>query len=263
MSVCWMEVEGRKILDDPKPAYMEFLSGRLREEMKSARPLEGMVIVIDYGSGTSGFIGRMFERLGAEVVDILSQPNAEFPIHMPDPNDAENLELLQHYIKELNKQDQYKGKKIVGFAFDTDADRFGAVTGTGKVCGGNYLLAVLSRGACANRQGDSILFNCRACPALVPLIRELGGNPVWGHTGYGNLRQDMKKEAKRLEGEESDQVVAWGGEDSGHVLFPDNEYFDDGMYTACKGLMAMGKTGKNLDEYHPTHGEKEHRGQSC
>ncbi|MCX5713981.1 MAG: YdcF family protein, partial [Candidatus Omnitrophica bacterium] len=46
--------------------------------------------------------------------------------------------------------------------------------------------------------------------------------------GYSKLRKDIINE------ERADRNVVWGGEDSGHVLFTDNSYFDDGSYTALK-----------------------------
>lgn len=48
--------------------------------------LEGLRVVVDSGNGTAGVVApEIMKRLGAEVIELFSEPDGTFPNHHPDP----------------------------------------------------------------------------------------------------------------------------------------------------------------------------------
>ena len=95
----------------------------LVERCKSAK---GLRVVMDCGNGCAGtVVPQVFERMGHTVTPLFAELDGRFPNHLPDPTVPELLVDLQKKVKETGAE--------LGIGFDGDADRVGAVTGSGRV----------------------------------------------------------------------------------------------------------------------------------
>src|SRR5688572_27660624 len=101
------------------PAYAEMLV----ERCSSRRRLK---VVMDCGNGCAGtVVPSVFERMGHTVIPLFAELDGTFPNHLPDPTVPA---LLRDLIAEVART----GADF-GIGFDGDADRIGAVTGTGRI----------------------------------------------------------------------------------------------------------------------------------
>lgn len=193
--------------------YSQYLLGRFKMKRK-------FKIVVDSGNGTAGTIAPdLFRSLGCEVIDLFSEPLADFPNHLPDPEDPSMLQDLSDKVREVGAD--------VGFAFDADADRFGSVAETGAIIAIDHILLLLSRDVLSRHPGSKILFDVKSSHLLSDLIPTFGGIPLMHRTGHAPIKHTLQQDSK----------IMLGGEVSGHIYHCENYYrMDDGIYTAAKML---------------------------
>jgi phosphomannomutase / phosphoglucomutase len=227
---------GKLVIENPLPAYISSIQDMFKQAGVS---LEGWRLAVDVGNGTTQFAKDLYEGLGAEVELLFPEPDGTFPNHVPDPDKPENLQSLAERVKQIHHEESSKGvhaKRVMGIAFDTDGDRVGFVTEQGEVCSGNHTLALLAQGALKQQPGANVMICLRAAKAVEDAIHQMGGVPIIGPVGYGNLRKlmvEMENDAN------NPSQVVFAGEDSGHVLYTDNDKIDDGMYTSAKLLISL------------------------
>ena len=125
----------------------------------------------------------------------------------------------------------------IGFAFDGDADRCIAIDEKGQVIDGDYIIAIIS--------------------LMLKAEGRLKGNTVVG-TVMSNLglrkfcaenKIDFKCSAvgdRYVLEMLSEGGYSLGGEQSGHIIFPDIATTGDGQLTALALLAAMKRSGKRL-----------------
>lgn len=195
--------------------------GDYLRELGLAFPLDltGLKVVLDCANGATFHAGpEAFRQLGAEVVEIFAEPdgrNINFECGSQHP------ETLAAAVVE-NAAD-------IGFAFDGDGDRVVAVDGSGRVCDGDEILAIVGRSL-----ADS---------------GELGGGiAVTVMTNFG-FRQAMEDAGIEItETAVGDRHVAaalndrdWqlGGEQSGHIIWRRFSPTGDGIAAALLLLSAL------------------------
>jgi len=126
----------------------------------------------------------------------------------------------------------------MGFAFDGDADRIGAIDGSGRVVWGDQIMMVLAVPVLEECPGSTIISDVKASQTLFDRIAELGGKPLMWKTGHSLIKSKMKETAAPL-----------AGEMSGHIFFKHRWYgFDDALYAAVRFIEAISKSGKSLME---------------
>jgi len=194
---------------------------RIASDVKLARP---MTIAIDCGNGSPGaFAGKLYRRMGCEVIELFCEVDGTFPNHHPDPAKPENLKDL---ISELARTDAE-----VGFAFDGDGDRLGVVTKSGQIIYPDRQLMLFAEEVLSRNPGAEIIFDVKSTRNLYPWIRKHGGRPLLWKTGHSLIKQKLKETGAPL-----------GGEMSGHVFFKDRWYgFDDGLYAGARMLELLSK----------------------
>lgn len=195
--------------------------GDYLRELGLAFPLDltRLKVVLDCANGATFHAGpEAFRQLGAEVVEIFAEPdgrNINFECGSQHP------ETLAAAVVE-NAAD-------IGFAFDGDGDRVVAVDGSGRVCDGDEILAIVGRSL-----ADS---------------GELGGGiAVTVMTNFG-FRQAMEDAGIEItETAVGDRHVAaalndrdWqlGGEQSGHIIWRRFSPTGDGIAAALLLLSAL------------------------
>ncbi len=185
----------------------------------------------DAGNGAAGpVVERLVKKLPGEHFTLYTDIDGTFPNHHPDPTVEKNLEDLKALVAE-------KGLDF-GIAFDGDADRIGAIDGTGRVIWGDQLLGILAEPVLAALPGATIIGDVKASQALYDRIAELGGTPLMWKTGHSLIKSKMKETGAPL-----------AGEMSGHIFFGHQWYgFDDGIYSAVRLIRAVTQLGGSLTD---------------
>jgi phosphomannomutase len=218
----WVEGTGRTMRADIMGAY----AARLLTGYRSDREL---TVVWDPGNGAAGEVVQAVVReLPGRHILLNETIDGTFPAHHPDPTVEANLEQLKAAVAEHGAD--------IGFGFDGDGDRVGAIDGHGRVVWGDQILSILAADLLPRYPGASILADVKASQVLFDEIDRLGGKAVMAPTGHSIIKTRMA---------ELDAPLA--GEMSGHIFFADGYYgFDDGVYAAIRLLNAVAASGKSL-----------------
>ncbi len=209
-------VEKNNIIDE----YINFMTGHFRS-------LEGLKVAIDSGNGTAGVVApRIFRSLGAEVIELFSEPDGTFPNHHPDPVIEENLADLKDAVIENNAH--------VGIAFDGDADRIGVIDEKGEIVYGDRLTILFARDILENQKGAKIIGEVKCSKVMYEEIERMDGVPIMWKTGHSLIKKKMKEEGALL-----------AGEMSGHIFFNDKYFgYDDAIYAALRLVEIIKKSGE-------------------
>ncbi len=214
--------EGKVAPIDVVPEYMDYVAANVR----FARPVK---VVVDGGNGTGGAVAvPLFRRMGAEVVDIFTEPDGRFPNHHPDPTLPEALENLVAKVRESGAE--------LGIGYDGDADRIGVVDDEGRIIWGDQLLIVFARDILPSRPGAAVISEVKASKVLYEEIARLGGRPVMWRTGHSLIKKKIQEENAPL-----------AGEMSGHIFFNDRWFgFDDAIYASARLLEILSRSSQKL-----------------
>ena len=188
-------------------------------------------VVVDSGNGTGGITGvPLFNKLGADVIDIFTEVDGSFPNHHPDPTKIENLQDLISKVKETGAD--------LGIGFDGDADRIGVVDGNGNILWGDMLMVLYSRDILKDHPGRKIISEVKASEVLYSEIEKNGGIPIMWKAGHSLIKKKIFEE---------DAILA--GEVSGHIFFNDKWFgFDDAVYSGARLLELLSRSDSTLEE---------------
>ena len=220
----WVEGEGRAIAVDIIGAYV----ARLLTGFRSGREL---TVVWDPGNGAAGEVTQMLvQSLPGRHILLNEAIDGTFPAHHPDPTVEANLEQLKTAVAEHGAD--------IGFGFDGDGDRIGAIDGQGRVIWGDQILAILAADLLPRYPSAPILADVKASQVLFDEVDRLGGKGIMAPTGHSIIKTRMKELQAPL-----------AGEMSGHIFFADGYYgYDDGVYAAVRLLDAVARSGKSAAE---------------
>ena len=217
---------------------------------ESRNPLAGLRIAYDAGNGTTGVIAPpLFRELGAEVFELYSEPDGNFPNHLPDPTIPRFMEDLHAEVARTNAH--------IGLSSDCDGDRAGAVSPNGKMIIGEQILALLCKhilrehpravwGSAPRPRKPCkglIVYDTKCSDAIKEIITENNGIPVEWKTGFSFIKAKM-----------SEVGAVAGGEMSGHVYFVKNNRADDAVFAFSELLLLTaeelrsGKSTEVVDE---------------
>lgn len=191
--------------------------------------LSGMKIVVDCAEGAAYYTSvEALRELGANVV----------PIHnMPDGTNI-NANCGSTHMEELMARVVFE-KADLGLAFDGDADRMLAVDENGKVVDGDEIMAIV--GNHMKAQGklklDSIVVTVMSNLGFTLMAKENGINIETTKVGDRYVLERMQEMGANL-----------GGEQSGHIIFLDENTTGDGLLSALHLLQVVVETGKPLSE---------------
>ncbi len=191
--------------------------------------LTGMHIAVDLANGSACSTAvETLDALGATVDAINAAPNG---VNINFKAGSTHPEGLQRFVVE-NQCD-------IGLAFDGDADRLIAVDSDGRLINGDYILYILgkylqSEGHLANNMVVTTVM------ANLGLYKALDKNSIdYIQTPVGDkyVLEEMMKNNYWI-----------GGEQSGHIIFLEDEVTGDGLFTGLKLLQCMKATGKTIQE---------------
>lgn len=191
--------------------------------------LSGIKIVVDCAEGASHYTSvEALRQLGANVV----------PIHnMPDGTNI-NSNCGSTHMEELQARVVFE-KAQIGLAFDGDADRLLAVDELGNVVDGDQIMAIV--GAHMRNMGK-----LKQNTIVVTIMSNLG---LFLFGDKEKIHMEKTKVGDRYVLERMREIGAsLGGEQSGHIIFLDENTTGDGLLSALHLLEVMVVTGKPLSE---------------
>jgi phosphoglucosamine mutase len=189
--------------------------------------LAGLTVAIDCAQGATYRVApSVFRRLGARVIAVSAQPDGT---NINAGCGALHPESLQKRLRAVRAD--------VGFAFDGDGDRLISVDHLGEIRDGDYALAIAGRHmAAAHRlKGNLVVTTVMANLGLDESLRSAGIRIVKTQVGDRYVHEEMRKTGANL-----------GGEQSGHLLFPDHMPTGDGILSALALLSVVRETGEPL-----------------
>ena len=191
--------------------------------------LQGMKIVVDCAEGASYYTSvEALKELGANVVAIHTNPDG---VNINANCGSTHMEELQARV--------VAEKAHVGLAFDGDADRLLAVDENGKMVDGDQIMAIV--GNHMRKQGK-----LKKDIIVATVMSNLG---FFLMTQKSGIKAEQTKVGDRYVLERMREVGAsLGGEQSGHVIFLDENTTGDGLLSALHLLQVMVETGEKLSE---------------
>lgn len=214
-----------KRIDDAVGQYGVFLKEHFPKELR----LHGKKIVIDCANGGGYKVApKVFEELGASVFCIHNEPNG-FNINLNcgalHPEDLV-ASVLEH-------------KADIGIALDGDADRLIVVDEKGQILDGDQILAILAIDLNLRHElhNNGICVTVMSNKGFERAMKKAGIQIVYTPVGDRYVVEEMKKHKYVL-----------GGEQSGHILFLDDNTTGDGIFAALRLVRVMCTQEKTLSE---------------
>ncbi len=202
--------------------------------IEAGSDLAGWTIVVDAANGAAYRIApAVFERLGARVIALNAEGDGS---RINVACGATDLTSLQARVRaEIARE----SGRVVGVAFDGDADRVKFVDETGAILDGDHTLYVLA----ADRKAHGALVRDTVVSTV---MSNVGLERAFVQAGIAMLRAPVGDryvlDAMRAGG------YRLGGEQSGHIIDLDRNTTGDGPMTAVALFAIATRTGKRLHE---------------
>ena len=191
--------------------------------------LSGIKVVVDTANGAASKVApQAYEAAGAEVVAIHNKPNA---FNINEDCGSTHIEKTQEAVVEHGAD--------LGLAHDGDADRCLAVDAEGNVVDGDQIMAILAVGM---KEENDLRFNT----LVATVMSNLGLKLAMQEQGI-EVKETAVGDRYVLE-ELNRGDFSLGGEQSGHVVLPDDCTTGDGTLTGLSIMARMTKSGKSLKE---------------
>jgi len=199
--------------------------------MKECVPVDltGMKIVVDCAEGAAHYTSvKTLQDLGAELVAIHTNPDGT----------NINANCGSTHMDELKARVVYE-KAQIGLAFDGDADRMLAVDENGELVDGDQIMAICGlhmkeKGALKK---DTIVVTVMSNLGLTLMAQKEGLKLEKTKVGDRYVLENMMENGYNI-----------GGEQSGHIIFLDDNTTGDGLLSALNLLRVMVETKKPLSE---------------
>lgn len=191
--------------------------------------LSGLRIVVDTAEGAAFYTSvEALKELGATVIAIHN---------VPDGTNI-NANCGSTHLEELMARVVYE-KANLGLAFDGDADRLLAVDEFGNPVNGDQIMGII--GNHMKQKGklkkDTIVATVMSNLGFFQMGEREGINIEQTKVGDRYVLERMKEKGYNL-----------GGEQSGHIIFLDDNTTGDGLLSALHLLEVIVETGKSLSE---------------
>jgi phosphoglucosamine mutase len=214
---------------DREEEFRERYVSYLVKEIGRGLDLSGIRLALDCANGAaSNLAPEVFGRLGAALDVLYASPDGT---NINEGCGSLHLEKLQQYVV-ANGID-------LGIAFDGDADRALFVDAGGNIVDGDATLLFLadylkSRGLLA---GEMVVATVMSNIGLEIALRERGIELLRANVGDRYVLELLLEKGAKL-----------GGEQSGHIIFPDISLAGDGIITAIELLRAVRQSGVLFSE---------------
>lgn len=208
---------------DIRDEYVEF------EKQCVPVDLSGLKIVIDCAEGANHYTAvKALKDLGADLVAIHTNPDGT----------NINAQCGSTHMSEL-KERVVSEKANLGIAFDGDADRMLAIDENGKLVDGDQIMAICGKHMKekGKLKNNTIVATVMSNLGLTLMCKREGIHLEATKVGDRYVLENMLQNGYNM-----------GGEQSGHVIFLDDNTTGDGLLSALHLLRVMVETGKPLSE---------------
>lgn len=191
--------------------------------------LSGLKIVVDCAEGASYYTSvEALKELGAQVVAIHNNPDGT----------NINANCGSTHMEELQARVVYENADL-GLAFDGDADRLLAVDEKGKIVDGDQIMAIIGNHMKANGtlKKNMIVVTVMSNLGFKLMAKKNDIELVETKVGDRYVLETMKELGANL-----------GGEQSGHIIFLDENTTGDGLLSALHLLEVVVESKKKLSE---------------
>ncbi len=208
---------------DAKDDYIKFASKVIDVDCS------GLKIVVDCAEGAAYETAiQTLTGMGADII----------PLHVSPDGTNINANCGSTHMEELMARVVYE-KANLGLAFDGDADRMLAVDELGNIVDGDQLMAICG---CYMKEKGTL----RNDTVVATVMSNLGFFLMGEEKG---LHLEQTKVGDRYVLERMREIGAnLGGEQSGHIIFLDENTTGDGLLSALHLLEVIVKTGRPLSE---------------
>jgi phosphoglucosamine mutase len=197
--------------------------------LETVGPLDGMRVVLDCANGAASSVApEVLRAAGADVDVLFASPDG---VNINEGCGSTHPGTLQRRVVELRAD--------VGLALDGDADRVLAVDHRGRLIDGDHIIAVCT----VDRAGRGAL---RDNSVVVTVMSNLGFRLAMQERGI-TVVETAVGDRYVLEAL-AEQNLSIGGEQSGHVIFPDLATTGDGTLTGLQLLDVVQRAGRPLAE---------------
>lgn len=205
--------------------YLSYLA----EEVAVGLSLEGLSLAVDCANGAAFELApALFKRLGASVAVINASPDGR----------NINLDCGSQHLDGLRRKVTETGAGL-GVAYDGDADRALFVNARGEMVDGDAVMWALAQvmSARGELKDGRVVATVMSNIGLELALRSKGLNLTRTDVGDKYVLEELLSTGASL-----------GGEQSGHIIFPQQSLVGDGMVTTINILRAMRESGQRLDE---------------
>ncbi len=211
-------------IDDARGRYIEFV-----KQTAENIPLHGVKVVVDCGHGAAYHIAPLiFQELGAEVITMGIDPDG---LNINRDSGALHPEAAGALVR--------KHGADLGVSFDGDADRVIFTDAAGEVVSGDRVLALCALGL--KEQGklrnDTLVATVMSNLGMVEAMKKHGIQVATTAVGDRHVIECLRENGH-----------AFGGENSGHLIFADYSTTGDGILSALQVLRLMRDKGSTLAE---------------
>jgi phosphoglucosamine mutase len=203
--------------------YLAFL----RDEVGMGLNLKGLKIAIDCANGAAYELApKLFSALGADLVVINTSPNGR----------NINLDCGSLHPEKLRRT-VIERKADLGLAFDGDADRLLMIDERGDLVDGDQVLFIMADYMASKGQlsGGRVVATVMSNLGLELALAERGVTLARTAVGDKYVLDELLKGGGSL-----------GGEQSGHIIFPEISLAGDGMITALEVLRVVAERNTGL-----------------
>ncbi|MCA9551682.1 MAG: phosphoglucosamine mutase [Myxococcales bacterium] len=219
------EVGKTRKMEDSRGRYVQYVKTTFDPKLG----LDGLKLVVDCANGAAYRVApSIFEELGAEVIAVGTHPDGK---NINDGVGAVHPERLQKLVE--------KHGAHAGIALDGDADRLIVVDEKGKVVDGDAVMAIcgrdlINKGALPHK---TVVSTVMSNIGLERSLAEVGGKVVRTQVGDRYVVEAMKQSG-----------YAFGGEQSGHLIFLERSSTGDGCVAALALLEVAVRAQKPISE---------------
>lgn len=190
---------------------------------------DGFTVVLDCANGAASMIAKdVFERLGATVYTRAVEPDG---LNINDHCGSTHPEGLQDLVTVVGAD--------LGFAFDGDADRLIAADECGNVVDGDRLMGInaMDMKALGKLKNNTLVLTVMSNLGLRRKMAEAGILVAETKVGDRYVLEYMLQHGCNL-----------GGEQSGHIIFSDDNTTGDGILSAIHTLNVLKSSGKRMSQ---------------
>lgn len=194
---------------------------RYRDFLKSTvGRLDGLKVVLDCANGAASFVGpELLSEVGIEVISICNTPDG---ININASCGSTHPEQLQRAVLEHGAD--------LGLAMDGDADRLIVVDELGTILDGDFIMLIcaLAQKAKGTLAKNAVVLTVMSNLGLHIALRKADIQIFETQVGDRYVMEELIRTGAKF-----------GGEQSGHIIFLDNNTTGDGLLTALQLLAVM------------------------